>query len=442
MAKTGKKRKRQSTSSSSSSSSSTSSTSSSSTSSAERRERKRRRREKKAAKAAAAGKSASDVPPAADLPQPTVERAPAEAGAPTPAAPAPADDGSSDFGPEPAPMPASAVVTSAPAGADDDDDSDFGPVPAPAPKKRKRPVEFAKMFLDALPSQELYERSFMHRDTLSQVLLTPRTNYVVTCSFDGHLKWWKKVPRGIVFVKHYRPHMGPFRACVSADGGLVATCAYTVDRSIKVFEVESFDMINMIRIDFNPGPVCFAHAPNAAAAKLVVAHGTEAVIRIFDPRGAGEAVIADGVAHHSRIVQMAYNAPFDTVISVDAAGMIEYWDATTMGFPAGRFSFTMKMETDLWKLAPQKVQVQSISCSADGRLFALTAKNNLVYIYRFLTGKQHRVYDESLSQYMELQRSGGPMYPCCSGGRWADAQLSWSSWTSGSGLRLKRRWLR
>eukprot|EP00122_Pirum_gemmata_P004783 Pgem_evm1s4358 len=47
----------------------------------------------------------------------------------------------------------------------------------------------------------------MHRDVISHVLVTPKTNFVVTASQDGHLKFWKKCEGGIEFVKHYKCHV-------------------------------------------------------------------------------------------------------------------------------------------------------------------------------------------------------------------------------------------
>ncbi len=42
------------------------------------------------------------------------------------------------------------------------------------------------------------------------------TDFIITTSVDGHIKFWKKQPRGIEFVKQYRAHLG------SVDGGLGA----------------------------------------------------------------------------------------------------------------------------------------------------------------------------------------------------------------------------
>ena len=35
-----------------------------------------------------------------------------------------------------------------------------------------------------------------------------RTDFIITASVDGHVKFWKKQEEGIEFVKHFRAHLG------------------------------------------------------------------------------------------------------------------------------------------------------------------------------------------------------------------------------------------
>ena len=35
-----------------------------------------------------------------------------------------------------------------------------------------------------------------------------RTEFLITASVDGHVKFWKKKEDGIEFVKHFRSHLG------------------------------------------------------------------------------------------------------------------------------------------------------------------------------------------------------------------------------------------
>lgn len=45
--------------------------------------------------------------------------------------------------------------------------------------------------------------------SLSSPHPTPRTDFVITASQDGHVKFWKKKEdEGIEFVKHFRSHLG------------------------------------------------------------------------------------------------------------------------------------------------------------------------------------------------------------------------------------------
>jgi peptidylprolyl isomerase domain and WD repeat-containing protein 1 len=69
-------------------------------------------------------------------------------------------------------------------------------------------LKFEKLYLDHLPSAELYEKSFMHRDVVTHVLVAKKTEFIITASWDGHVKFWKKQPTGIEFVKHFRSHLG------------------------------------------------------------------------------------------------------------------------------------------------------------------------------------------------------------------------------------------
>lgn len=167
---------------------------------------------------------------------------------------APEKDGASDASSEddvgPPPPPANAGEAES-----DDDDDDFGPPLPPGDasngkaasadassrqKKRKRALAHESLYLSHLPSASRYYKSFMHRDTLARVNVTPHpTNFVITASVDGHVKFWKKQEEGIEFVKHYRAHLGPVvGTSVSADGALYASISS--DGTVKVFDVANF----------------------------------------------------------------------------------------------------------------------------------------------------------------------------------------------------------
>ena|SRR3990167_10311923 len=87
-----------------------------------------------------------------------------------------------------------------------DEDDLIGP-PMPPPKKKKK-LKFQSLYTDLLPCANMYERSYMHRNIVTHLIALSKTNFIITASQDGHVKFWKKKAAGIEFVKHFRAHIG------------------------------------------------------------------------------------------------------------------------------------------------------------------------------------------------------------------------------------------
>lgn len=79
---------------------------------------------------------------------------------------------------------------------DSDSDGLVGPSLSEASQPKKRKVlPHEKLYLDNLPGAESYEKSYMHRDVITHCIVTA-SDFVVTASCDGHVKFWKKVETG------------------------------------------------------------------------------------------------------------------------------------------------------------------------------------------------------------------------------------------------------
>ena len=92
--------------------------------------------------------------------------------------------------------------------ADEENDADTMPLPMPLKRKTKKAkLLFEESYLTNIPSAEMYERSYMHRDIVTHVVVAAETQFIITASKDGHVKFWKKMLHGIEFVKHYKAHM-------------------------------------------------------------------------------------------------------------------------------------------------------------------------------------------------------------------------------------------
>ncbi|KAG2172730.1 hypothetical protein INT43_000077 [Umbelopsis isabellina] len=296
-----------------------------------------------------------------------------------------------------------------PSGPVDNDDDDIGPMMPPpaeaAPKKKKRVLPHEQIYLSRLPTSDMYEKSYMHRDTLNFIAVT-KNDFVITTSQDGHLKFWKKTSTGIEFVKHYRSHLASICGInVSADGELLATISE--DKSLKVYDITQFDMINMIKFEYVPRSVCWIHQRGQAQALVAVSDKDSSDIHIYDGRGDGKPIHTISKLHSQSVNLMTFNARFNTVISSDISGMIEYWEPEEPFDLPKNINFEYKAETDLYDFKKTKSCPTSIVLSNDGLKFVtMSLPDRQVRIFKFLNGKVYRKYDESLQTITEMQQAG------------------------------------
>ncbi|KIP06199.1 hypothetical protein PHLGIDRAFT_73064 [Phlebiopsis gigantea 11061_1 CR5-6] len=300
---------------------------------------------------------------------------------------------------------------------EEDSDDDVGPMPMPADpgngaaKKKRKVLPHEKLYLDHLPSADRYYKSFMHRDVINFVVMT-RTEFLITTSIDGHLKFWKKQDQGVEFVKHYRAHLAPIIAVsASADGQLFASVAE--DGSAKVFDVGNFDMINMIKLNYTPRTCCWVHRRGQAQGLLAISDQNSGIIRLYDARGNGDPLETIDKLHRSSVHVMSYSDRYDCVISADDSGMIEYWQPMEpFELPRnvhGLWSF--KSTTDLYEFKKAKSIPTCITLSPDSSSFVtFSLPDRQVRIFSFLSGKLTRRYDESLTALQEMQQGGTAVY--------------------------------
>ncbi|KAG6820714.1 hypothetical protein H0H93_012767 [Arthromyces matolae] len=298
---------------------------------------------------------------------------------------------------------------------DDDDDDDVGPMPMPAEaggaKKKRKVLPHERLYLEHLPNTDQYYKSFMHRDTINFTVVT-KTEFVITTSVDGHLKLWKKQDDGIEFVKHYRAHLNPIVAVsASADGQLFATVSD--DGSAKVFDVVNFDMINIIKLGYVPLTCCWVHKSGQAQGLLAVSESKSNKVHIYDGRGDGKPLETIETLHRFPVHIMTFSDKFDTVISADEGGFVEYWQPIEpFVLPknvAGMWSY--KSETDLYEFKKSKSTPTCISLSPNSSSFVtFSLPDRQIRVFNFLTGKMTRKYDESLEAIQEMQQAGTAAY--------------------------------
>lgn len=276
-----------------------------------------------------------------------------------------------------------------------------------APKKKRRVLPYEKLYVSALPKSNRYSKSLMHKEQLSFVTFTPGgTDFLITTSVDGVAKFWKKVADGIEFVKEFRAHPGEIRSVsVSADGRSFATAG--ADKSIKIFDVITFDLLAMLPLDYSPRCVCWIHKKGASLPLLAVAEDSKPLVHIYDGRGEKQEPIhtIKGL-HRSPVSLMAFNESHDCVVSVDATGMVEYWSpGANYEKPDSVFQF--KSSTNLFDFKKAKSVPTCLTISPSGHQFVtLSMPDRKIRIFDFATAKLHRTYDESLQVIEEMQQAG------------------------------------
>ena len=246
----------------------------------------------------------------------------------------------------------------------------------------------------------------MHRDQLAFVNVTPHTDFLLTSSVDGVVKFWKKTVADVESVKEFKAHQGEIKSVsVSQDGRSFATAGS--DKTIKIFDVVNFDLLAILNFERVARIVCWVHKKGASLPLLAVSFEDSNDIEIFDGRGESQTPMHTiSKLHRSPVEAIAFNNAYDCAISSDDNGMIEYWQ------PHGSYEkpenvFKLKSSTDLFDMRKAKSSATTITISPSGqRLATFSFPDRKVRVFDFPSGKLYRTYDESLNTITEMQQAG------------------------------------
>lgn len=117
--------------------------------------------------------------------------------------------------------------------------------------QRSNIVEYHDLVLSGLPASDLYELSYMHRETVNNIISAPKTDFLITVSIDGHIKFWKKVFILVEFVKNFKAHNGLITG-VSLSKNHDLLCSVGLDKTLKIFDVPNCDLLSAIKLNFVP----------------------------------------------------------------------------------------------------------------------------------------------------------------------------------------------
>lgn len=291
-------------------------------------------------------------------------------------------------------------------------------------KKRKRRLKHEKLYLSNLPDYERYTLSFMHKNVVTVVAVQPSTGddgFLISGDSEGYIKFWKKTSRikleqenPVVFVKQFLAHHHEpiIDAVFSTDGKYLATISR--DKTSKIFDVENFDMINILEFNFIPKAISWVGKNDSST--IIVSEDGGTKIYVFDARSEesdeeNSRPLQVLKLHRSTVNVLEYNPVYDCVISSDASGMVEYWT------PSGDYNkpanvFELKSSTNLYDFKKSKTFLTSIAISPDGTKFAALSAypHRKISIFDFVSAKKLKEYDESLDAITEMQQFGTSAY--------------------------------
>jgi peptidylprolyl isomerase domain and WD repeat-containing protein 1 len=211
------------------------------------------------------------------------------------------------------------------------------------PRKKKENVSYVinsdlvfeekenkKYNLDNLPFANFYEKSYMHKDVIDNVVCAVETDFIITTSLDGNLKFWKKNYIGIEFVKQYKAHQGKITGISVSNSGLYLSTCSSKDESLKIFDVLNFDMIHFIKLKFVPYHCEIVSKINDPCLLIALSEKDKGNIYLVKAESKGE-IYKTVKLHDHPVTSIKFNENYNSVISVDSSGMIEYWDVETLG---------------------------------------------------------------------------------------------------------------
>ncbi|SBS92996.1 peptidyl-prolyl cis-trans isomerase, putative [Plasmodium ovale curtisi] len=281
------------------------------------------------------------------------------------------------------------------------------------PRKRKKKIRINNdIYLMNIPTNKNYEVSYMHTDVVTHVLVSNKKRYIVTGSANGVIKFWYKNVGSVEFVKYFKIHSDEIICLfISEDEEIMGSLSK--DKTYKQFDVSSFDMNIIIKLDFSPKTGEFIYSSLfSTSVRVAISSSEKPCIYIYNPLESDECVQIINLS--SNIIEIIkYNKAYDLCVLSDNSGLIDVVDVTNFKFPkydhvernavVKKLEFSFKTETDLYELCKYRTYALCMNLSSDGEFMAILSENYFLRIYKFRTMKLYRVYDESTEMYLTAQ---------------------------------------
>lgn len=239
--------------------------------------------------------------------------------------------------------------------------------------------------------------------------MTKYTDFILTGSKDGILKFWKKTQSNIEFVKTYKVFLNRItRIITSLDGSLA--CVTSDGNEVTFFDVTSFDLVHRFYLSFCPGTLTFVNTKMYSSPILAVSCRKNHVIQLFQCdqvklNDEGDPFILPYTTielHKKTVLHIEYNQKYECCLSIDQRSFIEYWNTEDQEMP-DCVNFISKYDTDLYQFFIDETKVICLKISLNGENFATLDSKSKIRIFDFCSGKNLFTLDESIFYYESEQ---------------------------------------
>ena len=270
--------------------------------------------------------------------------------------------------------------------------------------------------LNYLPMTNNYSISYLQSDIIDNIFCTNKTDFIFTTSYDGVIQFWKKLPKGIEFVKKFKAHLNKITGnSINKDGNLLCTCSQK-DLFLKIFDIINFDLFDYIQLNYYPSLCEFIIADRKSMNNIIaISEKDKGIIHVYDSNKKKEISLVT-IHKDSIITGIKFNTKYNICLSTSNLGLIEYWskstsnknnnnlnnfifgndndkeiidDSISFDFPKHSIKFKFKSQTDLFKLYDKnrKNPIIDITLSPRNNYFGVTDRQRNIYIFNFLTAK-------------------------------------------------------
>ncbi len=254
-------------------------------------------------------------------------------------------------------------------------------------QKRLKVLPHEDVFLKALPCSPRYVKSYMHKETITQILVSTKRETIISASIDGVIKFWKRPLNDesavIEYVKGIKAHSSEISLIkMSRDNAMIVTFSRG-EQAVKIYDLVSLDMITMIKLTFDPTDLCWTDKNGMLLFENKVIYRYDA----FDKAPKKKSIPFEPIVAES----------YGNTLVLASRTELYIFDLDSLE----ERTFTNETHLNI------KTETFTIVFSDDGKYFVPITKDRQIRVFKTATGRLFRQYNEGLDIYSSPPKQSG-----------------------------------